>query len=53
MYTRPAAERERSARSRTTEARPGSRASEQGVMPEFKAILPAEVRCARSSEEVG
>jgi hypothetical protein len=53
MYTRPAAERERSARSRTTGIRPRSRASEQGVMSEFKAILPAEVRCARSSEEVG
>jgi hypothetical protein len=53
MYTRPAAERERSARSRTTATRPGSRASEQGVTPEFKAILRAEVRCSRSSEEVG
>jgi hypothetical protein len=53
MYTRPAAERERSARSRTTAVRPRSKASEQGVMPEFKAILLAEVRCARSSEEVG
>lgn len=53
MYTRPAAERERSARSRTTAAQPGSRASEQGVTTEFKAILQAEVRCSRSSEEVG
>ncbi len=53
MYTRPAAERERSARSRTHEVRPGSQASEQGVTSEFKAILPAEVRCARSSGEVG
>jgi hypothetical protein len=53
MYTRPAAERERSARSRTTAARPRSRASEQGVTTEFKAILRAEVRCSRSSEEVG
>ena len=53
MYTRPAAERERSARSRTTAARPRSKASEQGVTSEFKATLFAEVRCARSSEEVG
>lgn len=53
MYTRPAAERERSVRSRTTAAIPRSRASEQGVTSEFKAILGTEVRCARSSEEVG
>ena len=53
MYTRPAAERERSARSRTTAVPPRSRASEQGVMPKFKATLQAEVRCSRSSEEVG
>jgi hypothetical protein len=53
MYTRPAAERERSARCRTTLVRPRSKASEQGVASEFKAILLAEVRCARSSEEVG
>ena len=53
MYTRPAAERERSAESRTHATRPGSQASEQGVTSEFKAILPSEVRCARSSGEVG
>ncbi len=53
MSTRPAAERERSARSRTTFVRPRSRADEQGVTPKFQAILPAEVRCARSSGEVG
>ena len=53
MYTRPAAERERSARSRTTAVPPRSRASEQGVTSKFKATLQAEVRCSRSSEEVG
>jgi hypothetical protein len=53
MYTRPAAERERSARSWTTAVRPRSRASEQGVTSKFKAILRAEVRCSHSSEEVG
>lgn len=52
MYTRPVAERERSAWS-ATNTRPRSRASEQGVTSKFKAILRAEVRCFHSSEEVG
>ena len=47
---RPAAERERSAWSRTTAVRPRTRASEQGVTTKFKAILRAEVRCVHSSE---
>ncbi len=64
MYTRPAAERERSARSRTNRfgsgrrmAKPDgsrSRGGGQGVTSEsMPAILRAEVRCAHSSEEVG
>ena len=52
MYTRPAAERERSARGRATH-RPRFRVSEQGVTTEFKTIPRAEVRCLHSSEEVG
>jgi hypothetical protein len=52
MYTRSTAERERSATGRTTWKRPRSRASEQGVTSEFKAIPGAEVRCSRSSSEV-
>ena len=53
MYTRSTAERERSVLGRTTERRPRSRVSEQGVMSEFKTIPSTEVRCSRSSEEVG
>jgi len=53
MYTRSTAERERSVLGRTTVSRPRSRVSEQGVTSEFKAIPGAEVRCFRSSEEVG
>ena len=53
MYTRSTAERERSVLGRTTECRPRSRASEQGVISEFKAIPNTEVRCSHSSEEVG
>lgn len=52
MYTRSAAERERSATGRTNR-RPRSRVSEQGVTSEFKTIPDAEDRCSRSSEEVG
>jgi len=53
MYTRPAAERERSATSRAMCVRPRLRVSGQGVMSKSKTILVAEVRCSRSSEEVG
>ncbi len=53
MYTRPAVERERSVASRAIEARPRLRASGRGVASESKAILAAEVRCSRSSGEVG
>lgn len=52
MYTRSAAERERSARSRANVVRPRLRVSGQGVASESKTILVAEVRCSRSSEEV-
>lgn len=54
MYTRPAAERERAARSRTKKVRPRSRVGGQGVTSKSApTILPAAVRCAHSSEEVG
>jgi len=52
MYTKPTAERERSASGWTLEKRPRSSVSEQGVMSEFKTIPGAEVRCSRSSGEV-
>ena len=53
MYTRSTAERERSVLGRITKLRPRSRVSEQGVKSEFKTIPDTEVRCSRSSEEVG
>jgi hypothetical protein len=53
MFTRPAAERERSARGRATASRPRLRVSEQGVAAEFKTTPRAEVRCLRSSGEAG
>jgi hypothetical protein len=53
MYTRPAVERERSVASRANDVRPRLRVSGQGVMSESKTILEAEVRCSRSSGEVG
>ena len=52
MYTRLAAERERSASGRATQ-RPRSRVSGQGVESKSKTIPGAEVRCFHSSEEVG
>lgn len=49
---RPAAERERSVSSRTTN--PRSRVGGQGVTPEsMPTILGAEVRCVHTSKEVG
>jgi hypothetical protein len=52
MYTRPATERERAARSRTNI--PRSRVEGQGVKTKSGyTILCVAVRCARSSEEVG
>jgi hypothetical protein len=54
MHTRPAAERERAARSRTETVRPRSRVGGQGVTSKSTpTILRAAVRCAHSSEEVG
>jgi hypothetical protein len=53
MYTRPAVERERSARGRITASRPRSRVREQGLRTKLGTTPRAEVRCSRSSEEVG
>ena len=53
MYRRLVPELGRSARSRAEVKRPWPRVSEQGLNPKFKTILLAEVRCLRSSEEVG
>jgi hypothetical protein len=53
MYRRPAAKRERSAASRAEANRPWLRAAGQGVKAESAAILAAEVRCPRSSDEAG
>lgn len=53
MYRRPMAERERSAESRVEVPRPWPRAAWQGVNAESAAILTAEVRCPRSSDEAG
>jgi hypothetical protein len=52
MYTRPAMERERSARGRI-QTFPGCRVGGQGIMHESMPTIPrAEVRCVHSSGEV-
>lgn len=53
MCRRPTAKRERSAESRAVTPRPWPRAERQGVNAESTAILTAEVRCPRSSDEAG
>lgn len=53
MYRRPTSKRERSAPSRVEGRRPWPRAVRQGVNAELAAILRAEVRCPRSSDEAG
>jgi hypothetical protein len=53
MCGRPTAERERSAGSRALANRPRLRDEGQGVNAESASTLPAEVRCPRSSEQMG
>ena len=53
MRRRPMAKRERSAESRVDAPRPWPRAAWQGENAESAAILTAEVRCPRSSDEAG
>jgi hypothetical protein len=53
MYRQRLSERERSARGLAHRTEPGPRDGVQGIKTKYAAIPLAEVRCFRSSEEVG